>query len=173
MATPTKRRKTNNLKSSPQTLGNLDIFCQKQKNAGSGDKTAAVIQDGEPATLTDEDLARKLQSEWNVVDRDDNCSSEKGAGVASGTGSWEGESSELSKDAILDHRPGSSRTSPDVEHDRVTVSNVRSEREDAKIDTLSLQSSASIRDTLSLTIPFDKSPLTFDHSKYLPNRKAH
>ena len=123
--------------------------------------------------LTDEDLARKLQSEWNVVDQDDNCSRETRAGVAGGTRSREGESSELSKDAILDHRPGSSRTSPDVEHDRVTVSNVRSERKDVKIDALSLQSSASIRDTLSLTIPFDKSLLTFEHPKYLPNRKAH
>ena len=123
--------------------------------------------------LTDEDLARKLLSEWNAVDRDDNCSSEKGTGVASGTGSREGESSDLSKDAILGHRPGPPRTSLDVEHDRVAVSNVRSEREDAKIDTLSLQSSASIRDTLSLMIPFDESPLTFDPSKYLPNLKAH
>ena len=191
MATPTKRRKTNNLESSPQTVGSLDFFFQKQKNVASGDKTAAVVQDGQPAVgktlepndttgpdhdiqmLTDEDLARKLQMEWNAADRDDNGSSGKGTGVARGAGSREGESSELRKDAILDRRTGSPCTCPDVENNRVAVSNVRSERVDAKIDTLSLQSSASIKDSLASTIPFDESPLTFDPSKYLPDLKAH
>ena len=73
--------------------------------------------------LTDEGMARKLQSEWNAVDRDDHCSSEKRTGAASGTGSRDGESSELSKDAIFDPRPGSLRTSLEVENDRVAVSN--------------------------------------------------
>ena len=191
MATPTKRRKTNNLKSSPQTVGSLDFFFQKQKNVASGDKTAAVVQDGEPAVgkttepndatgpehdvqmLTDEDFARKLQSEWNAVERDDNDSGGRNTGVASGSGPREGKSSGLHKDAILDRQTGSPLTSPDVENDRVVVSNFRSDREDATKDTLSLQSSASIQDTLSSTIPFDESPLTFDPSQYLPNLKAH
>lgn len=194
MATPTKRRKTNNFKSSPQTVGSLDFFFQKQKNAGSCEKTvAAHVQDGEPAAdetaepndttvgldhgaqmVTDEDLARKLQSEWDAEDRHNNGKNGgTGIGEAVGVGSRDREGSESREDTILDHQPRSPRTSLDVENNRVAVSNVRSEREDTKTDTLSLQSTTSTRDTLSSTIPFDESPLIFDPSKYLPSLKAH
>lgn len=192
MATPTKRRKTNNFKSSPQTVRSLDFFFGKQKDAvNSNNKTVASISDGERAIgptedpngtvgpdrgdqiLTDEDLARKLQSEWDAQDRDHNGNSGTGTGVEIGAGSGHGESSEVRKHAILDRRPRSPRTSPDVQNDRIAVSNVGWEREDTKVDTLSLQSTASVRDTLSSTIPFDESPLTFDPSEYLPNLKAH
>lgn len=190
--TPTKRRKTNNFKSSPQTVGSLDLFFQKHKNAQSSDKTAAPpshIPDEEHAVdetlepdekispdhgaqiLTDEDLARKLQSEWDAEDQENNGSD--GTGVVIGAGSRDGESSELRKDATLDQRPRTPRTSPGVKIDRVAISNTRSEREDMKTDTLSLQSTASIRDTLSSTIPFDESPLTFDPTKYIPDLKIH
>lgn len=191
MATPTKRRKTNHFKASPQTLGSLDFFFRKQKNAASGDETLAPILDGEPAIgkteephgtvdpdhgdqiLTDEDLARKLQSEWDAQDRDRNGSSRTGIRVDMGAGSGDGESSEVRKDSILDRRPRSPRTSPDVQNDQIAVSTVGWEREGTKPDTLSLQSTASVQDTLSSTIPFDESPLTFDPSEYLPNLKAH
>lgn len=186
MATPTKRRKTNNFKSSPQAVRGLDFFFQKQKDAASCDRTVAHVPHGEPAVgetvepndtvrpdhgdqmVTDEDLARKLQSEWDAEDRDDNGNSGTDAGVA-----IDGESSKWRKDAILDHRSSSLRTSPDVQNDQVTASNAEPEREVTRTDTLSLQSTASISDGLSSTIPFDQSPLTFDPSKYLPDLKAH
>lgn len=192
MATPTKRRKTNNFKSSPQPVGSLDFFFQKQKNAASCDKTVKLVPHGEPVigetvaapndkigqdhdaqTLTDEDLARKLQFEWDAEDRDDHAKSGTGTGVAVGTASRDRESLELRKDLALDHRPKSPRTSSDVQIDGVATSNVDLELEDTKPVTLSLQSTASIRDTLSSTIPFDENPLTFDPSIYLANLRDH
>ena len=187
MATPTKRRKTNKFKSSPQTVGNLDFFFQKQKSAVSCDKTVAHVPDQEPAvgetvgqndtigpehgnlTFNDEDLARKLQLEWDAEDRDEKGNSEIDIDMAVGAGSKDGESSKFRNDAIHNHRPQTPRTNLGVELDQVAVT----EREDTKTDTLSLQSTTSISDTLSSTIPFDESPLVFDPSSYLSNLKAH
>lgn len=191
MATPTKRRKTNNFKSSPQAVRGLDFFFQKQKDAASGDRTVTHVPPGEPAVgetvepndavgpdhgdqmVTDEDLARKLQSEWNAEDRDGNGNSGTDAGVAMGAGSRDGESSKWRKDAVSDHRSRSPPTSPKVQNDQVAASNAEAGQEVTRTDTLSLQSTASISDGLSSTIPFDQSPLTFDPSKYLPDLKAH
>ncbi|KYG40290.1 hypothetical protein M433DRAFT_41420, partial [Acidomyces richmondensis BFW] len=75
MSTPNKRRKKNDYQSSPQSVRSLDYFFGKQQAAqgakqGRADDCAYahVVQDGEGNSeeLTDEQLARKLQAEWDA-----------------------------------------------------------------------------------------------------------
>ena len=83
MSTPTKRRKPNSYKASPQTVGSIDFFFNKKRHEASvnacdrgtalNDPAAARPPDGELTGsghhLTDEELARKLQLEWDAQDK--------------------------------------------------------------------------------------------------------
>lgn len=82
MATPSKRRKTNNYKGSPQTLKSLDYFFGSQRakqdeklqpsNQDAGylaNGTAQEKHSNKSVILTDEQLARKLQEEWDAQER--------------------------------------------------------------------------------------------------------
>ncbi|KAL4810558.1 ATP-dependent DNA ligase [Aspergillus unguis] len=62
-------------------------------------------------------------------------------------------------------QPELTAASPSPERDR--------EPKKAKASVLSLQSSTGTEDTISLSVPFDESPLKFDSSKYARELKAH
>ena len=190
MSTPTKRRKTNGFKSSPQTVGSLDFFFEKQKadsksRAQEGEvrndfiDSAPQSQKEDPHklddhTLTDEELARKLQLEW---DQQDQISSDIATKKSKETNPdvppvpGDNDSKELNDDLIARQRSPSHTTS--------TVKSVGSRPESknfadpGKKSTLSLQSAASAEDALSSSVPFDENPLTFNPGKYLPALKSH
>lgn len=185
MSTPSKRRKTNNHQSSPQTVRSLDFFFGKQKGEELHAKSFAETPDGNTESqeaernevtavaLTDEELARKLQAEWDEQDR-----------VAQSTGikAQENDQTSIEQEQSPElHETQVSRA------EQVNISfkeEIDDGREDGfksedangvskKKDTLGLQSAASAEDALSSTVPFDENPLTFDPSKYLPDLRRH
>ncbi|KAF9891116.1 hypothetical protein FE257_005052 [Aspergillus nanangensis] len=94
-------------------------------------------------SLSDEALARKLQAEWNQ-EEDSATFQENGT----------------TKEPTLD---------PFTPNDE----SLEPPKKAAKKHTLSLQSSAGTEDTISLAIPLDESPLTFDSAKYAGELKTH
>lgn len=184
MATPTKRRKTNGFKASPQTVGSLDFFFGKQKdeNAAKAAKEDGLqkklddasdlanenfIHDVTDQARADEDLARKVQLEWDSETRareEAEKFKEKGSSQTDGN-----------KEPASDTAVRSGQLSPTFDTERT-----ERHKEDAHLnlthnvpETLSLQSASSSKDVISSTIPFDESPLKFDPSKYLPDLKRH
>lgn len=187
MATPSKRRKINNHKDSPQTVRSLDYFFGSQKakqpakpqqvdhDAGEEAEEGAHKQDSnQDQKLTDEQLARKLQQEW-----DDQARGHDGTKV---------QANHLDQDSKIDGL-GAAVTIKDVlgessgdGHDPLHVTNPQeddkpglgSEKVTPTLgSTLTLQSTTSAEDAISSTIPFDESPMTFDPSKWLPDLKKH
>lgn len=183
MATPNKRRKTNGFKASPQKVGSLDFFFGKQKEENAARATKEnglhkeevndapylacenLTDDVTVQALADENLARKLQLEWDSETRardDAQDLREAASSQISGNGKPASDaaatgdqiSSELSLEQAARLKED---VQPDLSH-RVP-------------ETLSLQSALSSKDVVSLSIPFDESPLKFDPSKYLPDLK--
>ena len=177
MSTPNKRRKTNNPPTSGQTIKSLDFFFGKQRER---DKEVKEEQDHEVAStnqengdavehedLSDEQLARKLQAEWDAEERRQqggaqNHESERGSG---GVGS----DVKTNQEAALDDAAREEITEPDGE-EFVIKTRVAENAFAAmgKKNTLTLQSATAEEDTISHDIPFDETPLTFDPQKYLP-----
>ena len=177
MATPNKRRKVNNFQSSPKIVKGLDFFFNKQ-NATDNTKVPESIEHNEASIksqhstqedslaqeVLDEEIARKLQAEWNKEDQAPNHSS-----------------SQLKEDDTLTKNEsqviGGSNASEAPSTDRANDGDdsVRkapnSVTEGTKNNTLALQSAVSVDDTISSSIPFDENPLTFEPLKYLSQLK--
>ena len=123
--------------------------------------------------LTDEQLARKLQTEWHRQDRlqssQEPVTTERVAELPVAAKSIALIAEESKRPTIED--PSSTCI------DNIPIANLEeSLRQGSAIDskaTLSLQSSTAQEDTLSYTMPFDESPLTFLPSRYLPELKKH
>ncbi|KAK4695297.1 DNA ligase 1, partial [Lecanoromycetidae sp. Uapishka_2] len=143
MSTPSKRRKTNNHQSSPQTVRSLDFFFGKQKSGSVP---------GKPVS-SDEELARKLQAEWDEQDRAPQSNHDHAS---------KAEGAEESLPEIVDC--GGREDGPKSEDTQAAL---------RMKDTLGLQSAASAEDVISSNIPFDENPLTFDPSTYIPDLKRH
>ena len=187
MSTPTKRRKTNNHQPSPQTVGSLDFFFNKQKdqklkkvaedvsvqdNADLGSQEERG-KDVSTQHLTDEELARKLQAEWDQQDR--------GVGSA-GTetrddldvGFQMNDKDHATDDGELRNHQGSPFNPENGTGGKEEVVNSQGLKGASnKKDTLALQSAASAEDAISSSIPFDENPTTFDPSKYIPGLQKH
>jgi len=162
MGTPAKKRKFNDTKS-PAAGRSLDYFFGKQKqhnttqpSAGLGD---TAVQSGEVVELTDEQLARKLQEEWDQEGVQD---SEDAADAGVVDQHLPPTNGELSKSAspeklvqVLEVEAAS-----DSKHRPISLQSTGQ-------NTLSLQSAGSAEDTVSSAIPFDESPLMFDPAKYV------
>lgn len=183
MSTPlSKRRKPNDFKSSPQTVRSLDFFFEKQRKpaAGSGpcndstdQKSSSTFHD--PAqkhdlpssqSIKDEELARKLQREWNQENRakvTNNCTEE--------TRVVGEDSVENLGDVLLVHEETTSHSSLSAKNKTSCSPRIGSKQLGSKTETLTLQSSAAVEDGLTSTISFDESPLTFDTAQYLPSLK--
>ena len=187
MSTPSKRRKTNNHQSSPQTVGSLDFFFSKQKTERATKKTdqvsrsqdlfneclgqqEGVSNDSDAQALTDEEYARKLQAEWEEQDRSLEPPLPKSP--------VEPPKKPLIKDDNLAERiksPSNQYTAPSQEHDVASsdVPTIQQANGAQKKDTLSLQSATSAEDAVTSTVPFDENPLTFDPSRLIPDLKRH
>ncbi|KAF2237481.1 putative DNA ligase I [Viridothelium virens] len=181
MTSPAKKRKTNDYKASPKTVRSLDFFFGKQKdgkNSSTKDETKQedsedLYGDGEEEVLTDEQLARKLQAQWNKEDHTANGTTAPPAPPAPSP-------------PLSSKSPGNRTAEPEDDADSGTTDTQRqavaeeTALEETKKDvprpafgknTLSLQSASAKEDTVSSTIPFDESPLTFDPAKYISDLK--
>ena len=164
MASPAKRRKKNDLQSSPQPNRSLDYFFGKQKQKGElkPSQTAWTLESPQVAEtastsgttapeLTDEELARKLQEEWNNEAK-----------------TTAGDVQSIETNGKVDHGIHIRAETPKEE--LPTLSNSEKapsgRREKA---TLSLQSVVSTEDAVTLGLPFDENPLTFEPRKYIPD----
>ena len=186
MATPSKRRKTNNYKDSPQSVRSLDYFFSNQKTKQPNTSQPPAQEDARGVYgcaskregnadqhLTDEQLARRLQQEWDAVDYKHDVSETQEKSVSKyeeqeepssikGTNNTLNDSRQTSNNDLAFERQEDGRTSP-----------LKDETKPTKASTLALQSSASAEDAISSAIPFDESPMTFDPSKYLPDLQKH
>lgn len=168
-------------------MRSLDYFfgAQQAKNSGKtreterdvGDGTQETAQKGDSAhnqRLTDEQLARKLQQEWQEQDRshDTIIPQEK-------TTTKEYETSDpgtaiASKNALSGlGRIGHTQPSC-LNHQKDGTKDAAGEEiQPASGSTLTLQSTASAEDAISSTVPFNESPMTFAPSKWLPDLKKY
>jgi len=116
--------------------------------------------DGEETALTDEELARKLQAEWDEQDR---------VQEANGTNSErhpDDEKKPPDKD-VIDAEPNTGDVPAPQDKAKVNPFAALGKKK----DTLALQAATVQDDTKSYEVPFDESPLTFDPQKYLPGLK--
>lgn len=183
MSTPNKRRKKNDHQASSQPTRGLDFFFGKKGAEDGGTKhvavhNAAAVTNGtndefeikeelgqDDTELTDEQLARKLQAEWDEQDRAQQTNGQMAAA--------HDEQEEGQRDSV-------------AEADQETIEKVAVPVQEGvegvdtkptnnafgalgKKNTLSLQSATAEEDTTSSTIPFDQSPLLFDPQEYIPD----
>ena len=177
MSSPAKRRKLNKSDAAQPKSRGLDFFFGKQQTKSTIEEddvpastleSTKLIEKGE-TPLTDEQLARRLQEEW---DRED------AAEVPGLTQEPPSSAEPLSRDAILDDLAETSKdVDLDVKVDAPTDQHdgqgepLQAEDEGAKLNgnskhTLSLQSATAAEDTITTTIPFDQSPVTFEPAQY-------
>jgi DNA ligase-1 len=159
MSSPSKKRKLNNGKKQPATQSKgLEYFFSKQKQPDAVASSAG--EDGAPSSastvLTDEELARKLQAEWNQE-------------VTSEIPATHGDLNSTVKDQDIE------ATTETVESDSTPASmsqpvqspaETTPKKQDAK-KTLSLQSTGMADDLITASIPLDEPSLIFDPSKYV------
>ncbi|OJJ85596.1 putative DNA ligase I [Aspergillus glaucus CBS 516.65] len=151
MSSPAKKRKRNAPESTPQQTRSIASFFQGQATkkteqaANSENKLADTAHDTEQ-TLSDEALARKLQKEWD----------EEESSLASTT---------------QDPEPTTSTTTTTSTPPVTLTEDPKSKAQ--KKNTLSLQSSTGMEDTISLSIPLDQSPLAFDAASYAEELQSH
>ncbi|KAF2481858.1 hypothetical protein BDY17DRAFT_299838 [Neohortaea acidophila] len=187
MSTPNKRRKKNDHQPSPQPVRSLAYFFGKQK---AQEEAKAVLptssnavnhtrngskDDGtdDEAVLTDEQLARKLQAEYDAENGSSGDRLE--ADAAGNEADAEGLATEADRHSNKCEEPIPNGS--DLQHDgdlpkpveSTPVGNAFSAL--GKKTTLSLQSATADEDTVTHAIPFDESPLTFDPQKYIPELK--
>ena len=196
MSTPSKRRKLNDsAKASPASASrNLDFFFGKQtgKQNTSAILASASESPSEHANndsdLTDEQLARKLQEEWDQEDRghDERVKPPATAGKEAINGERQVEiggdsQADIYADILTTNvigMPGaSSKAGATPESEKQTEAHsaihavTRLQPNSKK--TLSLQSAGSAEDTITSSIPFDESPLIFEPSKYVADLQSH
>ena len=174
MESPAKKRKKNDPKPSPLTTRSLDFFFGKQNEQA---KTTTIKDEANVQVLetrgkpnegfTDEELARQLQEQWaqeDLINSSDGKRNTTSVQHAHTETISNGHSN--TQHSPEDIRTGS-QTSQGVADSEITESKVM------KSGVLGLQSTASAEDTITLTIPFDQSPLTFSPSDYLPELQKH
>jgi DNA ligase-1 len=179
MGTPSKRRKLNeSSKPSPIPSRSLDYFFGKQAQKPSGSSSSKnggeVTLPSDPSELTDEQLARKLQAEWDQ--QDSARISIKSQGLASDLANQIPQSSGIqseSQEAKEEtHNIGNEDSNHDLKHEGEST-NSGFQRSQGMNKTLTLQSTGSEEDTITSNIPFDASPLIFDPSKYTAELQNH
>lgn len=145
MSSPAKKRKHNGAESSPQTTRGIESFFKGQTKQPVKPESDVTEQ-----TLSDEALARKLQAEWNQENNDQPSTSNDIQPMTT-----ESESSTATPISLIptDTTPVTAKA--------------------PKNNTLSLQSSSGTEDTVSLTVPFDRSPQNFDAGKYAAELRPH
>lgn len=186
MASPSKRRKTDNHKDSPQTVRSLDYFFGNQNpkqriavppsdhDGVDADESTNERAIGPNQELNDEQLARKLQEEWDAE-----------AGEHFPHKSQDRLSPSQQQSKIPDDSLRAADVPPDSNDPSQEILSSRNCGKDGKAtanqegvgpstkNTLSLQSAGTAEDAISSAVPFDESPMTFDPSRYLPDLQKH
>lgn len=152
MSSPAKRRKLDggDKKTSVPSRG-LEYFFAKQRQGATSGNSQTASEDTTP-NQTDEELARKLQAEF---DKEALCSPPNAS-----------ETPRQSSSTPPDKPDDKAGPSASDQADGVTLSPKPPPKSEAT--TLKLQSSGSAEDTVSSLIPLDESPLTFDPAEYIP-----
>lgn len=164
MPSPAKKRKLNtgSSKSSGLPSRGLEYFFSKQKQNNGPENKASEGKNASPSPsqdqeMTDEELARKLQAEWDKE--------AETAARASGSSAEE---------PAPDTRDSTNTTEATKKsHESPAPATELKKVENRGKGTLLLQSVAASVDTVSESIPFDQSPLTFDPAKYIPQLQEH
>lgn len=170
MPSPTKKRKLNNGNKSTAPARGLEYFFAKQKqNEADSAKKPKIEENDEissdvPTLMTDEELARKLQAEW-----DQEAANTPQAALQEQTLQLPNKHNEsISRDESPS--PTAPRSKPSVTLpmalNKPSVGNKMK-------PTLGLQAAGMAEDTTTTSIPFDESPLTFDPAEYLDQLKEH
>lgn len=158
MASPAKKRKLNS--DSKQPARGLEYFFARQKqNAAASQEQTPTPREEEDASkhpknhvLTDEELARKLQAEW---DQEDAHGDQVNAPATP------------SERAMVDEPKTPMSISNRIDSAGAPQAGPVAPSKKYGNSTLSLQSVADAEETASACIPLDESPLTFDPSKYI------
>ncbi|RMD41439.1 hypothetical protein DV735_g3686, partial [Chaetothyriales sp. CBS 134920] len=155
---PAKRRKKTQAKAVPHR--SLDYFFGKQSKKQEEDEAGAhrVKEPGanDYQGLTDEELARKLQQEWNQED---------------GEGAID---VDVKADLQPDNVGAAEQDQKQSERaQELLTPRVQDTDNPTKKDVLGLRSVADTEDEAALNIPFDQSPLEFDPAVYLPELRKH
>jgi DNA ligase 1 len=174
MPPPAKRRRKNDFQPPTAPVRSIDYFFNKQKKDYRLDSEGDCIKHGKCAaenapaptlsageSLTDEDLARRLQEEWNRQDFDqqEEKHPETSAPVESVANSQDGPSDipfpslSASYSAVPDEHSNNDARKPEHKH------------------MLSLQSVTRTEDAATYSIPFDSGPLEFEPDAYIPKLK--
>ncbi|GES58484.1 DNA ligase I [Aspergillus terreus] len=143
MSSPAKKRKRDVAEPAPQRSIASFFKGQAAKSEEKTESTPSSTPQDDPQNLSDEALARKLQEEWNK---------------------------EELRSAVNDVARGESTA---AETSAAVIESLESPQKTKQKHTISLQSSAGTEDTVSLAIPLDQSPLTFDATKYAEELQAH
>ncbi|KAF2835851.1 ATP-dependent DNA ligase [Patellaria atrata CBS 101060] len=170
MSSPAKRRKKNDYDGSNQPVRSLDYFFAKQHTAPKDTRNVKKeLHEQEiekksnskhiiGTTLTDEELARKLQEEWN---------NEPALSPRNGK-------PEDGRDSRKEYNSHDIIYAEKSAEPNNCLLDSKEQKQSAPIkSTLALQSTAAEEDTVSTIIPFDESPLTFEPSKYIPDLQKH
>lgn len=177
MNSPAKRRKTNSHVATTKPVRGLDFFFGKQTNKDSKvdnnsgkNKPLEESPDIIAATeeLTDEQLARKLQDEWNEIDN--NAASPNKPSPKQTTDEVLEEDLEAGQSDISLGRKSVSMEREDLYAEEIPVVDSRDAVKPK--NTLSLQTGADAEDEICVTLPFDQSPLTFDPDEFLPTLRS-
>ncbi|KZL80398.1 dna ligase i [Colletotrichum incanum] len=170
MPSPNKKRKLNDQSSSGVPSRGLEYFFSKQKQNGTSTPKAtpeltpeaapnSLGSRGQQPELTDEELARKLQAEWDAEVHNERANSTP------------------CPEPVKEPSPqlqSSKAVQFTEEQPAVDLSSTTTVLPAApKTNTLTLSSVASAEDAVSTTIPLDQSPLTFDPSEFVPQLKTH
>jgi DNA ligase-1 len=154
MASPAKKRKLNSTaKQNSAPPRGLEYFFAKQRQNGVSSeppsRDESIAQPEEPEQpLTDEDLARQLQAEWDAEVR----------GVSGqNTPNPAPEATDSGSERPLASTPQPSQ--PPSPFPAIQGGKAK--------NTLSLSSAGATEDQISATIPLDESPLTFEPAKYV------
>jgi DNA ligase-1 len=167
-STPAKKRKLNDSKS-PAAGRSLEYFFGKQRRSNTIPPLVGIEdtpgRGSEGEELTDEELARKLQAEWDQEDVQESQKDSKSY-IA------DQQSSPINGEASKSTSP--EKFVPTFEDEATSESTPRPFLIQPKSkNTLSLQSAGSAEDIISSNIPFDESPLTFEPSKYAAELQGH
>jgi len=162
MASPAKKRKLNNeSKNSAIPSRGLEYFFSKQKDKAEASSSPSVensngvkAADADSQILTDEELARKLQAEWNQLPGSDAVPERD------------------FDESVADGAPVTPQKQPEP-LTSTAASTPGSVIRSKGGGTLSLQSMAAAEDHVSNSIPLDESPLSFDPSKHITELKEH
>ncbi|RGP77353.1 DNA ligase 1 [Fusarium longipes] len=170
MPSPIKKRKLNNGTKSTTPARGLEYFFSKQKQDGAESSKKPKLEEksavsrGTPTEMTDEELARKLQAEW-----DQEIASTPHATLQEQTLQLPNKHNvSVSRDESPS--PTAPRSKPSI----TLPTALNKPSTDSKVKPiLGLQAAGMAEDTTTTSIPFDEPPLTFEPAEYLDQLKEH